>query len=103
MSVPRSQNSNRKKSLFPLLPVLPIGFFFFHNLSQFMELILRMKVLLLFAVYIGIALVLFAGFRIIFRMTRPESLFASAIFMIFFLFFRSLPGLFFQMAGYPFP
>jgi hypothetical protein len=96
-----SQKKNiAKKNI--LLPVLPIIFFFLHNINQFMELILTSEALLLFLIYSLLAIFIFVCGRVFFRLTIIQSQVISTLTITSFLFFGILQDYLFDFKKFPF-
>jgi len=66
-----------------LLPVLPFIFFFFHNIGQFMELILTSRVLILFVLYCLLAYVCFGLIKLFIKSTSLSLLISTLINVVF--------------------
>ncbi len=82
---------------FLFLPVLPVIFFFLHNIGQFMELLFTGGVLILFLVYALVVYFLFIITKLLFRLTWGQSLFLSTLIIFSFLFYGSIQDWLFNL------
>ena len=85
-----------------LLPLLPVLFFFLHNLNQFTELIFTASVLKLFLAYCALVFLFVITCKKILRLSLSLSLFAGTIMITGFLFFGIIQDMLFRIGSRPF-
>ena len=95
------QKSSSNKFIF-LLPLLPVIFFFSHNLNRFIELILTIEVLFLFILYSLFSVLIFISCNIILKRGIPFSIFLSYLLIVVFLFFGLIQDFLSQLKLVPF-
>lgn len=83
----QSTKGTRKLIFLPLLPVI---FFFLHNLNLFKELLLTIEAGVVFICYTSLALLLYVLMRRVFQLLPSPSAFLATLVILFFLFFGPL-------------
>ena len=97
MSIPASSQKESFHNFTYLLPFLPVIFFFSHNLTRFIELILTLEVLFLFIFYSLFSFLIFLCSSKILKWSIPFSLFLSYLLSVVFLFFGLIQDYLFQL------
>jgi hypothetical protein len=90
MTAANSSIKKNKAGQLILLPLLPVIFFFLHNINQYGKLVISGDVFLLFLLYSALSFVIYAISRFIFRNSKLQSLAINTIAITYFLFFGIL-------------
>ena len=90
MNLPDESHLIAHKKVVFLIPIFPVIFFFLHNISSFMELVLTKEVLILFIIYSLFAIIIFLSVKFILRQSIQFAAIISSLVMLVFLFFGVL-------------